>query len=153
MHAFGEQLEVVDQLFHVLLHRNTRRRRHLVALAHHRAGILAQPFNALLDDAVGLAHFLDAHEVAVVAIAIDADRYVELHAVVHLVRLLLAQIPLDARAAQHGAGKAQRLGALRRYHADADSTLLPDAVVGEQRFVLVDVGRKAIGEVLDEIQQ
>ena len=71
-------------------------------------GIRAQPVDALLDDAVGLAHLLDAHQVAVVAVAVDADRDVEVHAVVDLVGLLLAQVPGDARAAQHRAGEAER---------------------------------------------
>jgi hypothetical protein len=48
VHAFGEQLEVVDQLFHVGLHRLARRRRHLVVVGDHRTGILAQPVDALL---------------------------------------------------------------------------------------------------------
>ena len=153
VHAFGEEFEVVDQFFHILLHRDARRRRDLVAVAHHRAGIIAQPLDALLDDAVGLAHLFDTHEVTVIAIAVDADRNVELHAVVNFVRLLLAQVPLDARAAQHGAGKAQRFRTLRRHHADADGTLLPDAVIGQQSFVLVDISREAPREILDEIQQ
>ena len=40
-----------------------------------------------------------------------------------------------------------------RHHADADRALLPDAVVGEQRLVVVDVLREALGEVLDEVEQ
>jgi hypothetical protein len=73
--------------------------------------------------------------------------------VVDVVGLLLAQIPLDAGAAQHRAREAELHRALRRDHADVHGALLPDAVVGEQRFVFVDAGRKALGEVLDEIQQ
>ena len=39
--------------------------------------------------------------------------------------------------------KPSALRALRRHHADADGALLPDAIVGEQRFVLVDVARES----------
>src|SRR5258708_8540237 len=152
VHAFAEELEVVDQLFHALLHLDARGRRHLVVRGDHRAGVLAQPVDALLDDAVGLAHLVHAHEIAVVAIAVGADRDVEVELVVNLVRLLLAQVPRDARAAQHGPREAQRLRALRRDHADADGALLPDAVAGEQRLVVVHVLREAPGEVLDEIE-
>ena len=106
-------------------------------------GIGPQPVDALVDDAVRLAHLLDAHQITVVAIAVEADRDVEVHAVVDLVGLLLAQIPFDARAAQHGPGEAELQRALRAHHADVDRALLPDAVVGEQRLVLVDAGREA----------
>jgi hypothetical protein len=43
--------------------------------------------------------------------------------------------------------------ALRRDHADADGALLPDAVLGEQRLVVVDALREALGEVFEEIEQ
>ena len=86
-------------------------------------------------------------------VAVFAYRDVELHAVVDRVRLLLAQIPFDARAAQHRPGEAERERALGRDDADADGALLPDAVLGQQRLVVVDGFRKAVGEVLDEVQQ
>ena len=73
--------------------------------------------------------------------------------VVDLVGLLAPQVPRDAGAAQHRAGEAERDRALRRDHADAHGALLPDAVVGEQRLVVVDVRGEAIGEVLDEVEQ
>ena len=99
------------------------------------------------------AHLLHAHQVAVVAVAGLADRDVEVHAVVDLVGLRLAQVPRDAGAAQHRAGEAQVERALGRDHADAHGALLPDAVVGEQRLVLVDVAGEALREVVDEVQQ
>ena len=153
MHALCEQLEVMDQLLHAGLHLLARRRCHLVVVGDHRSRILAQPVDALPDDAVGLTHLLDAHQVTVVAVAIDADRHVERHAIVNLVGLLLAQIPLDARAAQHRAGETQRQCPFRGDHADADGALLPDAVIGEQRLVLVYAGRESIREILKEIEQ
>ena len=52
-----------------------------------------------------------------------------------------------------GPVKPERHRALRRHHADVDGALLPDAVVGEQRFVFVDALREALGEGLDEIEQ
>ena len=52
-----------------------------------------------------------------------------------------------------GPGEAQLHGALRAHHADVHGALLPDAVVGEQRLVFIDAGRKARGEVGDEIEQ
>src|SRR5437660_5188244 len=82
MHALGDELEVVDELLHPELHLLARRRRDLVVVDHHRPGVLAQPVDALSYDAIGLAELLDAHEVAVVAVAVLAHRDVELHAIV-----------------------------------------------------------------------
>src|SRR3546814_14518822 len=61
---------------------------------------------ALLDDADRLAAFLHPHHEAVVAIAAGADGNVEVHAVVHVIGLAFADIPGDARTADHRAGKA-----------------------------------------------
>src|SRR5690606_11022514 len=49
--ALREQLEVVDQRFHVVLHLLAGRGRHLVVVEHDRAGVGLQPAHALLDDA------------------------------------------------------------------------------------------------------
>ncbi len=116
-------------------------------------GLALSQSHALLDDAVGLAQLFDAHKVTVVAVAFHAQRDVEVDRVVLGVRLLLAQVPGDARAAQHGAGHAPRQRVLRADHADADGALLPDAVVGQQGFVLIDQLGEALGEVVDKIQQ
>ncbi len=151
--AFGEELEVVDQLFHVRLHRLARRRCHLVVVGDDGAGVGTQPVHALLDDAVGLAHLLHTHEVAVVAVARLAHGDVEFHAVVGVVGLLLAQVPGDARAAQHRAGHAEVQRALLRHDADVHGALLPDAVVRQQRLVLVHALGEALREVVDEVQQ
>ncbi len=153
VHALGEQLEVVDQFLHRALHPDARGRRHLVVVGDHRSRVAAQPVDALPDDAVRLPHFLDAHQVAVVGVAVHAHRDVEVDPVVDLVGLLLAQVPFDARAAQHHAGKAERQRALGRDHADANGALLPDAVLREQRLVVVHALGEAFGEVLDEIEQ
>ncbi len=151
--SFSEELEVMNQLFHVGFHVNPRRWRNLVVGCHHRTAVVAQPFYALLDNPVGLAHFFNPHQVTVIAIAVLADRDIEVEQVIHFVRLLLAQIPLNAGTAQHRAGKAHRLGALWRYHTDADQTLFPDTVIGQQSLVLIHVFRETHGEIFDEVQQ
>src|SRR5690606_6374720 len=151
--TFSEELEVVDQVFHVGFHAGALGRGDLVVLDHDRPRVVAQPFDALADDAVAFAHFGDTHQVAVVAVTVDADGHVEIDQVVDFVGLHLAQVPGHAGAAQHGAGEAQRLGAFGVDDADAHQALLPDAVVGKQGFVLVDAGGEAVGEVFDEIEQ
>ena len=57
---------------------------------------------ALLDDAERLAHLLHAHQVAVVDVAVRAERHLEVEAVVDEVRLRLADVVVHADAAQAG---------------------------------------------------
>lgn len=82
VHTFGEELEVMDKLFHVRLHALTRRRCNFVVIGNHGAGVLAQPVDALLDDAIGLPHLLHPDEVAVIAVAGLSDRHIEFDLVV-----------------------------------------------------------------------
>ena len=152
MHALGEQLEVVDQLFHVRLHADPRRRRDLVIFDNHRTGVFLQPGHALLNDAVALAHFFHAHQITVVTVAGATDRNLEVHAVVDFIRLHLAQVPGNAGTTQHRTGKAERLGAIRIHHGNADGALFPDAVVGQQGFVFVDVAEETIREIFQEVE-
>src|SRR3569832_470597 len=151
--TFGEKLEVMNQRFHIGLHDFALGRHHFEILGDHRARIGTQPVDALLDDAIGLAHFLHPHQVTIITIAFDADRNVEVLVLVLFVSLFFAYIPFYAVSAQYRTGEAVLLRALGRHHADADGALLPDAVVGEQGFVFVYIGRKAPGEVFDEVEQ
>ena len=151
--ALGEELEVMDQRFHLLLHLFALRRRQLVVVHHDGPGICAQPVHALPDNPVGLPQFLDPHQIAVVAIAVDSDRNVEVHLRVRRVRLLLAQVPLHAGTAQHGSRKAEVQGPFGRDHGDAHRALLPDPVLRQQRFVFIDMAGKAPRKVFDEIEQ
>src|SRR5690606_9788172 len=144
--AFREQLEVVDQRFHVVLHLLAAGRGDLEVVDHDRAGIGLQPAHALLDDPRRLAHLGHAHQVPVVAVAGVADGNVEVDLGVLRVGLLLAQVPGNARTAQHRAAHAPGQRLFRRDHADADGALLPDAVVGEQDLVLVDALREVLRE-------
>ncbi len=153
VHALGEILEVVYQFLHVGLHPDTWWGSDLVVFSDHRSRVPAQPVHALPDDAIRLAHFLDAHQVAVVAITIYSDRDVELEPVIDLVGLLPAQVPFDAGAAQHRSGESERHRAFRRNHTDAHSALLPDPVLGKQSLIFVHAPRKTFGEVFDEIEK
>src|SRR3954451_12574503 len=120
VHAFGIELEVMDQRFHRALHLAAARRRDLVVLDDDRALAVrrAHLCDALLHDAHGLAHLFHADAVAVVAVAVLADPNVEIHFGVTFVGLLLAQIPGLARTAYHHARKTPLPGLLQRHHAD-----------------------------------
>ena len=104
--AFGEEFEMVDQLFHVGLHAFTARGSHFVVISDDRAWVDAQPIDTLFDDAVGLAHFFDTYQIAVVAVTGFTDRDIEIHAVINVVGLMLAQVPSDTRTTQHRAREA-----------------------------------------------
>src|SRR5437660_133850 len=75
---------------------------------------LAKLFDALFHDAYRLTHLFHAHEVAIVAVAVLADRDVEIKLGVAFIGLRLAQVPCRSGAAHHHAGKSPgpRLGEL-----------------------------------------
>src|SRR5450759_1141374 len=137
--ALGVELEVLDQRFHGALH--------LAALGRHDFAVVdrdpalalgaAQFFQALLHDFYGLAHLLHADAVAIIAVAVLADRYVEFHLGIALIGLRLAQIPGRTRAAHHHPGEAAVPGVGELNHADVDGALLENAVVGEQALDVV----------------
>ncbi|EXI74626.1 MAG: hypothetical protein AW10_04228 [Candidatus Accumulibacter appositus] len=153
MHAFRAQLEVVNQLLHVGFHGFTIGRCNLVVVGHHRTRVLPQPVDALLENAIRLAHLFHAHQIAIIGVAGLADRDVEIDPIIDLVRLFLAQVPGNTRAAQHRTGKTTLQGALRRHDGHIDKALLPNPVIGEQRFVLVEQLRKTAGEIVEEIEK
>src|SRR4029079_2231786 len=132
VHAFGVKLEVMDQRLHRTLHLATAGRRDLVVVDDNRAPPVrrAEFRDALPHDAHRLSHLFHADAVAVVAVAVLADRDVEIHLGIALVGLRLAQIPGRARAAHHHAGEAPLPGVIERDDADIDIALLEDAVAG-----------------------
>ena len=84
---------------------------------------------------------------------------VEFQLFVALIGLRATQIPGRARAAQHGAGEAQRPALFQGHDADIDIALLEDAVLDEKIFQIVadfqegvapgaDVGHELFGEIL-----
>src|SRR5207249_2330390 len=123
--ALGVELEVMDQRFHRALHLAPLRRHDLVVDDRDRSLPLgrAQLGDALLHDADRLAHLLHAEAVAVVAVAVLADRNVEIHLGVALIGLRLAQVPGRARAAHHHARETPLPAVLDANHADIDIAL------------------------------
>src|SRR5688572_1677132 len=61
--ALGEQLEVVNQSFHVSLHLFAPWWSNLVVIHHDGARVATQPLDALAYDAVALAHLFDTNQV------------------------------------------------------------------------------------------
>ena len=86
----------------------------------------------LAQNAHALPHFLDAHEVAIVAIARAPDRDLEIVLLVIEIRMFAAQIVLDAAAAQIRAGERVGDRALLRDDADVAGAIDEDAIARQQ---------------------
>ena len=86
----------MDQRFHVIFHFLAGWRNDLEVPEHHVARVFLQPVHALQDNFARLPHFLNPDQVTVITIAINPDRDIEIHFVIHGVGLFLAQIPLDS---------------------------------------------------------
>ena len=155
--AFGEEQEVVDQSFHVFLHRCPRRRGDFVILD--SDGARRHLVKALVDDAEGLAEFFHAAEIAVVAVSVYPDWNVKFHLVVCIVRLAFAYVPGYTAASKHDARERVVESVGSGDDTNALGSAFPYSVICEQFlcFVdpvsklsrpLVDVVKEAKGEVL-----
>ena len=140
MKAFGVKLEVMDERFHRPLELGPLGRGDLLILELDRS--LGHPIEALGHDLERLAHLGHAHHVAIEAVAVAADRDVEVELLVDLVGLALAQIPREPGGAQHGPGEAQVLRLVGGDHADVDQPLAEDPVVGDQPLDVVEQRRE-----------
>ena len=120
---------MVNERFHVLLHRCTGGRGDFVVFDADRArGYFVE---ALVDDAKGLAEFFHTAEVAVIAVSVDAHWDVELDLIVCVVRLAFADVPGYTASSEHDAGEGVVEGVGRGDDADALGPTFPDSVVSE----------------------
>ena len=139
MKAFGVQFEMMDQRFHRALHFRTFGWHDLAIVAGDRA--FGHFLQALFHDARRLPDFLDTNHEAVVAIAARADGHVEVHLRINVIGLRLAQIPCNARPADHRAREAPFNRIVLRHDPDIDIALLEDAVVRNERNRIVEQPR------------
>src|SRR5580698_4883558 len=158
LEAFGVKLEVMDQPFHRALHVVASRWRNILvgdndeSLSVRRVQFL----DALLHDADRLPHLFHADAVAIVVVAVLADRNIEIELGINLVGLRLAQIPRRSRTAHHHAGEPARPGVLKRNNADIDVALFEDAVLGQQLFKIVADFQERIAErrnIVDQLRR
>lgn len=145
------QKEVVDQSLHVLLHGSTRRRRHLVVL--NLDGARGHLVQALVDDAEGLTELLHTAEVAVVAVTVDTNGDVELDLVVGVVGLGLADIPWHTGTTEHDTGETHVQCIRSVDNANTLGSGLPDTVVCEKFFGLIDTVTELSGPLVDIVQK
>ena len=101
-------------------------------------GPLRQSVEGLPDQPDGLPELFEPDQIPVVGVAPRAERHVELQLVVGGVRLVLADVAIDAGPAQRGAAEPQPDRVPGRDDADVPRALQPDPVVGQELLVLGD---------------
>ena len=101
----------------------------------------------LAQDFQGFAHFLDAHPVAGVAVALLFADHVPVEVVVALVVVDLAQVPGHPRGAQHRPRQAPVDRHLAADHPQPFDAAAENRVVGNQLFVFIDLGTKPVAKV------
>jgi hypothetical protein len=104
-------------------------------------------------DAHRLAHLFHSHEVAVVAVAVLADRDVEIELGIAFVGLRFAQIPGGTGAAHHHSRKAPPPGIRELDLGDADVALLEDAIFREQALKVVADPQERITKRPDVVEE
>jgi len=149
--AFRENLEVVDETFHALLHAGTRRRHELVVVDLDSAsGHLVE---ALVDNAQTFTELLHTAQVTVVAVAIASDGNVKLDLVIRVVRRDLAQIPWNTTSTEHDTSERVIEGLFRGDLAHVDCASFPNTVAGHDLFNLVDTAAELSGPHVDVLEQ
>ena len=128
--AVIDELEVVHERLDVRVHLGLGRQRHLAVLGDEVA--LGELGEGLLDDARALLHLFDADKVAVVAIAHRAHGHIEVVLVVPRVRMILADVVADARAAKTRTHPAVGERIFLREDAHVLEPVGEDGVAGEQ---------------------
>ncbi len=149
--ALCEEQEVVDQGFHVFFHGGAGRRGNFVVFD--ADGARRHFVEALVDNAETLAEFFHATEVAVVAVAVYADRHVELYLVIGIVWLAFPYVPGYTRTSKHDATETVVEGVGGRDDTDAFSTAYPDAVVGEKFFGFVNAVAELGGPLIYVVEE
>ena len=100
-----------------------------------------------------MTHFFHAAQIAVITIAIFANRNVKLKLVIAFIGLRPTQIPGKARAAHHNAAKAVFLDIIFRDHADIGVALLENPVFCQHRVNVLQYRREGVGPFFDVIDQ
>ena len=142
---------MMDQRFHRLFHLGPLGRNDLAIVTANRA--FWHLLQTLLHDTDGLTHFFNAHHEPVITIAPRADRNIEFHPVIHIIRLAFADIPRDARTTDHRAGKAPFDRIFLRNNRDIDIALLKNTVVDNKRHRIFKQAGHAIIQPFSDVGQ
>src|SRR5260370_1412164 len=149
--SLSENLEVVDERFHLRLH--------LLALGRNDAGrfrshrTLRRNFlHRLADNLQALAHLRNSDHVAREAVRIGARGHIELEFFIAGVGENFAVVVRHARGAKRRPRHAQRDGILGGNVANSLRSANPDAVAGEQLLVFVDAPGHHLQKFLDALE-
>src|SRR3954447_5303501 len=120
----------MNERFHGPFHLAPPWRRNLVILDEHRSFTLglAKLLDALLHDPDRLAHLFHPDQVTVVAIAIPADRNIEVHLRIAVVRLRFTKVPSSPRSPHHYPRETPSPCLIECHSSDIDVTLFEYAV-------------------------
>src|SRR6266481_1142432 len=153
--ALAIELEMVNGRLHRALHLSAQRRDDLVVPNDNRSPTFGQPqlLQALFHDAHRLPHLLHADAVAVVIVAVLADRDVEIELGIAFVGLRFAQIPGGTGAAHHDTGKTPTPGICELDHADPDVALLEDPIFRQQSLDVVADLEERIAKRPDVVEE
>ena len=141
----------MDQRFHRLLHLGALGRCDLAVVAGDRTTRHLR--QALLDDLGAFVDFLHAHHEAVVAIRIGAHGNVEFHPLIDIIGLRLAQVPRNARSADHRARETPGHRIVLADHGNIDIALLEDAVVEHEAHRIAEQFGQAVVEPFADIDE
>ena len=135
--SFRENLEMVDERFHLRLHFLALRRNDARCFGLDRA-VIGDLVHGLADDFQALAHFRDAHQIPRITIGFRARRHVEIKFFVRGIREGLAVVVSHAGRAKPWARLCSERSALGGKITDALQPPLPDAIFRQQCFIFVD---------------
>lgn len=144
--AFREEQKVVDQSLHIFFHGGAGWRRNLVVFHAHRTR--RHFVKALVDNAQRLSELFHAAQIPVITVAVHADRNIKFYLVVCIVRLGFADIPRYARPTQHDTAKRVVESLSGRHDSNILGSPLPDAVVGEEFFGLINTVTELRGPLI-----
>ena len=150
-HPFGVMFEMVDQGLHGGFHVGPRRRSDLTVI--HLDASFWHGVDAGKDDPQGLTHLLNPDHVPVVAIPVGSYRHVKGHSVIGVSGLGLSKVPGHPRSTKHHPREAPSKGVFRRHGPNVYQTLLPDPVVGEHLFHLINPRRKVDAKGVNVVTQ
>lgn len=149
--TLGVKQEVVDQGLHVLLHGGTRGRGDLVVFDSYRSS--GHVVQTLVDDTEGLAEFLHAAQVSVVAVTVDADWDIKFDLVICVVRLALSDIPRHTGTSKHDTGERKVESICSRHNTDTLQSVDPNTVVRQHLFSFVNTVAELGGPLVNVVEK
>ena len=145
--AFGHDLEMIDQRFHLRLHLFARRQNHLRRFSLPSAA--GHSGECLFDDFAAFPQLFHAHAIPGPHIVAGHGGNAEVEFFVTGIGLALADVPGHSGGADHGAGDAHIQHGFQRHKANALGAANPDRVAVQQTFVLVHIFIETVDEFAD----